>query len=202
MIKETAEKLLGRPLSKNDGINIEKIEETEFILGIKLPKYLNDFYINIGNITLFNKSFEQFLDIDKLYLEDGKLIFLEENQGVCIWGINTYEEDPIVYQNADCGWFSKEIKLSEFIEIVMYYQCVYGYEHIKNIDLNETGEKLNRIIHEMDKVVDNDHLIIYWKNNILLWYNTDEENKILDKSLAVVGLTEKRFNEFINEYGL
>jgi hypothetical protein len=51
----------------------------------------------------------------------------------------------------------------------------------------------------MEKVVDNNHLIIYWKNDVLLWYFTDEENKIINNSVVLKGLTEEKLNEFKKE---
>ncbi|GHU23940.1 hypothetical protein FACS1894172_13140 [Spirochaetia bacterium] len=202
MIKETAEKLLGRSLEKDDGINIEKIEEVEFILENKLPQCLRDFYIYIGNIKLFTKSFEQFFDIDKLYFKNKKLVFMEENQGVCIWGINLFENDPIVYQNTgDEDWYSEEIQLSEFIKIMMYYQCANGDENTENMDTIEI-KKIMEICNGMEKIVDNNHLIIYWKNDVLLWYFTDEENKIINNSVIINGLTEEKINEFKKENGI
>ena len=202
MIKETAEKLMGRSLEKNDGLSIEIIEETELLLDIKLPKYLKDFYSKIGNIQLFTKSFNKIIDIDKLYFKDDKLVFLEENQEVCIWGINIYEEDPIVYQNSNDEWYSEEVILSEFLNIIMYYQCAQGYKNVENIDAKNIKEKINKILNEMEKVVDHNHLIIYWKNNVLLWYYTDEENKMQNDSVIILGLTEEKLKTFKNEYGI
>ena len=191
-----AEKLLGRSLDSNDGINIKNIEEVEYIIETNLPKYLREFYLKVGNIKLFTQSFEQFIDVDKLYFKNNKLVFLEENQNVCIWGINTNtnENDPIVYQNANDEWYSKDIKLSEFIKIIMYYQCATGYENANNLILDKI--ELDKIITGMEKVVDNDHLIIFWGNNILLWYYTDEDNKIINNSIIISGLTDENINEF------
>ena len=202
MIKETAEKLLGRSLEKNDGISIEIIEETELILDIKLQKYLKDFYSKIGNIQLFTESFNKIIDTDRLYFKDDKLVFLEENQEVCIWGINIYEEDPIVYQNSNDEWYSEEVKLSEFLYIIMYYQCAQGYKNVENIDTKNIKEKINKILNEMQKVVDHDHLIIYWKNNVLLWYYTDEENEMQNDSVIILGLTEEKLKTFKNGCGI
>ena len=194
---ETAEKLLGRSLVNNDGINIKNIEEAEYILETNLPKYLREFYLNIGGLKLFTQSFERFFYVDELYFRDNKLIFLEENQNVCIWGININEDNPIVYQNADNEWYSEEIRLSEFIKIMMYYQCAQGYENAKNIILDKI--ELAKIIIGMEKVVDNNHLIIFWGNNVLLWYYTDDENKIINNSIIISGLTDGKLNEFINK---
>ena len=79
------------------------------------------------------------------------MVFLEENQEVCIWGINIYEEDPIVYQNANDEWYSEEVKLSEFLYIIMYYQCAQGYKNVENIDTKSIKEKINKILIEMEK---------------------------------------------------
>ena len=196
MMEEIAEKLLGRSLVDNDGINIETIEEIEYILEIKLPKCLKEFYLKVGNIKLFTESFEKFLYIYKLYFEKNMLVFLEENQNVCIWGINVSEEDPIVFQNANDEWYSVEKKLSEFLVIIMYYQCAQGYENAESIELDRT--KIEEIILRMEKVVDNNHLMIYYKNNILLWYYTDLENKIVNNSIIISGITKEKLIEFKN----
>jgi hypothetical protein len=200
MVKETAEKLLKRPLEKDDGINIESINEIEFIIDTKLPKSLKDFYINIGNNKLFTRSFEYFLDIDKLYFKNNKLVFLEENQEVCIWGINTNEDDPIVFINADDEWYSLDIKLSQFIKIMMFYQCAQGYGNVENINLNNISEETKlKIFNGMVKEVDNDNLIIYWKDNILLWYYTNEQGEIVNDTIVISALTEEKLKEFNNK---
>ena len=202
MIKETAEKLLGRSIVKRDGIDIEKIEEMESILKIKLPEYLKEFYTKIGSINLFAKSFQRFLDIDELYFKGNKLVFLEENQGVLIWGVNIKNVDPIVYanNNVDNKWVSKKIKLSEFLNVIMYYQCAQGWENCQFI--KGLGNELNEIINKMEKVVDSDSLVIYWENNVLLWYYTDEKNKIINDFIYISGLTEKKIEEFRSKYDI
>jgi hypothetical protein len=125
------------------------------------------------------------------------LVFLEENQNVCIWGIDTNENDPIVYQNANNEWYSEDIKLSEFIKIIMYYQCATGYENANNLTFDKI--ELNKIINGMEKVVDNNHLIIFWGNNVLLWYYSDEKNNILNNSVIISSLTDEKLNEFRNK---
>jgi len=131
-MKEIFEKLLERPLKQEDGINNENIETIEEILNLKLPKSLRDLYLNVGNLPCFMTSFERFLKPEELYLEKGKLIFLEENQEVCRWGININEENPEVFMyiqledDTEEEYHSENIKLSDFLNTIIYYQFTEG----------------------------------------------------------------------------
>lgn len=193
-IKTVAEDILGRPLTEKDGLSISEIEATENLLGFKLPSGLRDFYLLIGNLDIFISSFEQFVGP---YIKNEKLIFLEENQGVCYWGINIQgTKDETVYmctdiESDDSEWYSEEVTLSDFLIILMYYQCAQGgYRHGSavyecNFDSKENYlQFLIGVTIDYTKVVEHNGLVIYQKNGKLIWHFTDEAGNMADTIFA------------------
>ena len=200
-IKEVAERITGRNLNTGDGINIKVIERTESRLGYSLPLVLKDFYLLVGNMGMFMSSFEYFIPPDKLDISDEKLVFLEENQGVCFWAVNRDDpdpENPVVYVCADIGgdrpeWYSEEVRLAEFLEIIMYFQCAEGgyefgcavYEHNYD-DKEEYIQFLNHTVTGWERVVRHNGLVIYQKDDRLVWYFTDNDGNPGDMIFASV----------------
>lgn len=209
MIKSIAEKLLGRLLIDEDGFSKNEIENEEYKLGLKLPKILKDFYLHVGKLDIFMSSYQYFLKPEDLYIEDEKLVFLEENQVVCFWGINLEEENPLVFQmqNMDQAiWYSEEVSLSEFLKIMMYYQCAEGgYEFsgkIYNMNENELTEFITSITSKnWHKVVDHNDLIIYENERKLICYFIDEEGLSKDYPLFVSTQVEEDLIEMKKEFG-
>jgi hypothetical protein len=205
-IEKTAIGLLGRPLNAEDGLSMDEIEAVEIKLKYKLPIGLKYFYNAVGNLELFMSSFE---DFPEPYLLDNKIIFLEENQGVCYWGIDTKDiekEDPLVYVCTDPEaeepeWYPEEVTLAKFLEILLYYQCAQGgYEYGGAV--YETGfesraayEKfIEKVVVGWEKTVDHNGLVIYQQEEKLIWHFTDEEGKPQD-ILFGSARTEKGINE-------
>jgi len=76
-------------------------------LGIKLPSLLREFYLHTAKREDINYAVEVLVSVDRLYFKDDYLVFYEENQCVCFWGIsrdNLGDKDPTVAQ----GWFTSE----------------------------------------------------------------------------------------------
>ena len=208
MIKETAEKLLERPLIQEDGINNEEIEAAEELLNLKIPEPLKDLYLNIGNLSCFMTAFERFLKPEELYLEKGKLIFIEENQEVCRWGIDPNEENPEVFMyiqlenDTEEEYHSENIKLSDFLNVMIYYQFTAGgYEYDGSIcGQQETEDFIKNAICDWEKAVDNNGLVIYWQQGMLLWYFTDREGKIQDSTILISSNSKTKLQE-MEKYG-
>ena len=210
MIKVIAEKLLGRELTKEDGLDTEIIDLAEDKLGKKIPKTLRDFYLSVGNLNLFMSSFQSFLKPEDLFIEDDKLVFLEENQVVCYWGVNLEVDNPSVFQiqNIDNAiWYSEEILLSSFLEMIMYGQCAEGgYQFsgaIYDMDKKKLLEFTEEIISQSwKKVVDHNHWIVYENERKLIWYYTDDNGALAEGyPLFVSTQTEKDFLEMEKEFG-
>ncbi|MDP4147029.1 MAG: hypothetical protein Q8936_21575 [Bacillota bacterium] len=117
------EDILERELIKSDGLSENEIEKSVNNLNIRIPKALEDYYISAGNINEINEYHNIIYRPEELRLTTGKLIFAEENQQVCFWGIDLRDlglEDPLVYQgqideNEIFEWYSEDMKLTQFI---------------------------------------------------------------------------------------
>jgi hypothetical protein len=212
MIKQIAEKLLGRSLTNNDGFDVRIIENAETRLGQEIPKLLKEFYITVGKLDIFMSSFQRFIKPEDLFYEDGKLVFLEENQKVCFWGVDkeNKEDNPLVYQvqNIDNAvWYSEEILLSDFLQMIMYGQCAEGGYQFSGAIYDMDQAELSEFIEEIttknwQKVVDHNNWIIYENDRKLIWYFTDEDGNLSeDYPLFVSTQTKEDFLETEEEFG-
>lgn len=172
---ETAELLLGRELHPADGYTMEEIQQAEGILGLKLPNALKDFYHYIGKIDMLTSSFERFLPLNELQKDDDKIIFLEENQCVCLWSTNILGD--MVWIMCDEDWARESMKLADFIQMLMFYNCAQGgFEFGGIADVSNFGAILKFVEISWNKVVQYNGLIIYSYQDNLIWYFYKEDN--------------------------
>jgi hypothetical protein len=74
-----------------------------------------------GNNSKLNESHNFVRDLNKIEIEDGHLVVMDENQSVVSWGIpltNVSEADPIVWQRNNTPpvtWYSEEKTWSELL---------------------------------------------------------------------------------------
>lgn len=206
-IKNVAENLLGRPLTKSDGIENHLIDKAEVRLGQKLPEALKQFYTLVGNLEMFTSSFNSFMPLDELEYKDNMLAFLEENQGVCSWGVNPDDtENPVVCMYASINdavptWHPEKIRLNDFLKVTMYLQCTEGgYEYCCAVyeddfeNRKEYEQFLAETIVGSEKVVDHNGFTVYQKENILIWYFSDSNGRMED-ILYASSLTEEGMEE-------
>lgn len=209
-IKKIAERLLDRELCGKDGISSEKIESVEASLSNKIPVALKSFYLNVGRVKIFTSAFFRFISPQDLFYEKEKLVFLEENQMSCYWGISIeLDEDPTVYQmnNGDNKWFSEEIKLSDFLQMVLYCQCTEGgYEFsggiydIKQADFLEFIKDIES--KHWKKVVNHNGWVIYENGKKLIWYYLNDMGNLLeDYPLFVSTSSHDDFLKMQSEFG-
>lgn len=172
---QTAELLLGRELHPSDGYTLEEIQQVEDILGLKLPNALKDFYHCIGKIDMLTSSFERFLPLNELQKDDEKIIFLEENQNVCLWSTNTLGD--MVWIMADEDWAIESMNLADFIQMLIFYNCAQGgFEFGGIADDSNFAAILKSIEISWNKVVHYNGLIIYSYQDNLIWYFYKEDN--------------------------
>lgn len=131
--KETF-KALGRTLQPGDGVPDAAIEEAQAKLGRRIPAALRAFYRAAGQATDFTDNYDHFLLPSKWSIEDGKLVFLAENQSVVLYAIDTLVEDddppvlmtsneePFVFKvwNEVCG------RCSEFLDVMIHWEGAFG----------------------------------------------------------------------------
>ncbi|WP_299435638.1 hypothetical protein [uncultured Aquimarina sp.] len=132
-LKIIAEKIVGRSLFSEEGIKKSGILEQEKLLNIKIPSALQELYLTLGNNALFIDGFHHFSKITTLFVKDNKLVFLQENQSVVYWAVDL-TDSKTVYQTTDQNfdqhveWYSEELRLDQFIEMILYIQCVMSDE--------------------------------------------------------------------------
>ncbi len=66
---------------------------------------------------------------DELVVDDGRVTFLVENQGVCLWATEPEGDDPLVwYRNNDEGepWIEEAVPLSRFLVQAVLLEAVLG----------------------------------------------------------------------------
>ncbi|MGW4030681.1 SMI1/KNR4 family protein [Streptomyces sp. NPDC004838] len=119
------------PLEDGDGYSEEELATAEARLGVRLPPALAEAYRLLGRRMDLTSNHDHLLKPSRLYIDDRKeaLVFREENQGACVWGVLLSElekEDPAVVVQADLadetaeeweGWLDR-VSLC-FVEIVL-----------------------------------------------------------------------------------
>ncbi len=119
---------LGREPRQNEGLSDEEIEQAEKRFGFRFPESLRLYYRITGNLPELNQRHNRLLNLSDLDVENGFLIFMEENQNVVYWAIKVSEtanSDPEVWQiiNEELREFYPERKtFSKFIVEMMNWQ--------------------------------------------------------------------------------
>ncbi|MCT6868763.1 hypothetical protein [Apibacter sp.] len=203
-INSLAERLLGRSLTKNDGVKPSELDKIEIKLGTTLPNILRDLYLLVGKNNMLMESFNRFALPSQLQKDGNKIVFLEENQNICYWGFEIDQENvnPKVYQLLNENeWFEEQIPLIEFIIVMLYYQCAQGGYEFFGIS-NISDEDLEIFIHtEWEDAVRYNGLQIYWKQDCLLWYVYDHNN-VRVNNLYFSARTEEAFTIHSQKYEL
>ncbi|MFI6983039.1 SMI1/KNR4 family protein [Embleya sp. NPDC050154] len=85
-----------RAIGASDGYDPTELDASAARLGVPLPTALRELYELVGRRADLTSNHDVLLPPDKLYIEDGVLVFREENQGVAWWGIRPDGDDPAV----------------------------------------------------------------------------------------------------------
>lgn len=123
--KALVEPILGRTLTSADGCAVRP--------ALRIPSALADYYVAVGAIHMINRRHDRLLDPSALQVEDGMVIFYEENQGVAYWAIREVDlhlPDPTVYlaQDTTAGleWSSENMTVSSWFPFMIHWQIVNG----------------------------------------------------------------------------
>jgi len=112
--------ILGRPLTARDGVREPRLVRAEKRLGLALPSALRDYYLLAG-AAAENREHNRLFAPEELVVEEDRLLFMEENQGVVTWGAalgRGPRADPVVWQRVNGDrpqWYSEELTFSAFI---------------------------------------------------------------------------------------
>lgn len=199
---QTAEQLLGRKLNADDGYTSDEIKQAENMLGLTMPEALKLFYSSIGKVDMLTSSFQRFFPLNELKSDSDKIIFLAENQEVCLWATTIHDDIIWVKYCDDEGWIAEPIELSEFIKLTMYYNCAQGGFEFGGVteDKKTYPAILEYVQKEWDKVVQYNALIIYAYRDNLIWHFYQENNTPTDDGIFLSCRTKEKFYEFSNRF--
>ena len=124
--------MLGRPLTPTDAVDPHAIARAEQSLDLTVPKALRAFYLLAGNAHDFTTVYDQFLPPANWSVQDGKLVFLEENQDVVRYGVDcgaAAGDDPCVWITTTgdaTQWHLVCEHCSEFLATMLVWQATFG----------------------------------------------------------------------------
>ncbi|GGL94315.1 hypothetical protein [Glutamicibacter protophormiae] len=102
-----------------DGLTAGELADGLAESKVQIPFVLEEFYLALGNNDDFMEAYHYFFDPEELEIDDGYLLFLEDEEEKFVWGFKQSQlevPDPIVYRrsNAKGNWVSEEGTFSEF----------------------------------------------------------------------------------------
>lgn len=205
-LEHAAAWLLGRALTAADGVPASAIESAEVRLGMTVPAALKALHRAVGANTPLMSAFQQFLPPDAWAVFGEKLVFLEENQGVCVWAVDAHgkvfqAEDP----DAD-AWFEEPCDLETFLHAILHYQMAEGgYPFAGNRPADDfaTVEAVEDFIAAMggESVVDLAGLRIHRVGEqALVWY-LEGDDSLDDGGVFLSALTEQTYVRLADEWG-
>ncbi|MBG6224583.1 hypothetical protein IWX63_001142 [Arthrobacter sp. CAN_A2] len=106
--------------AEEDGLSDDELAEMLEGKDFDLPLALRDFYRAVGATEDIMEAFHFFWDPDELEIEDGFLLFLEDENEEYTWGMRADQldvPDPIVWRrnNVRGEWQSEEGTFSEYV---------------------------------------------------------------------------------------
>jgi len=174
-IQTIAEDLLGRPLTAQDGIMPESIASAERDLGHSLPAPLAAFYRLVGNLPQFTDAYENFYAPAELRDDDGLLMFLDENQVVCSWGVDAQGR---VFQCHDGGCYDEGLDLQAFLELMLQYQVAMGGNY--GYDVRIPDGRLTDLLTQdgWQETVNHSQLVIRRLHGFLIWNYLEADGQV------------------------
>lgn len=133
--REFATYHLGRPLHGDDGHAASELTAAEQRLALRLPPALRDYYAVCGAVEALSCSHNRLLPPRELQCEDGYLVFMDENQSVCCWGLRLDSlagNDPQVWQGVSMAgrdaleWHGEGLPCSQWLRLMGWWQLVNG----------------------------------------------------------------------------
>ncbi len=125
---------LGVRLGRKDACSLAEIDLAQQRLGVKLPESLKEYYLLAGREQHINQVHNRLLAPDKLWIDEDRLVFLEENQWVVYWGVPVLQKtlpDAAVFQGVnrhDQGveWHPEHDSCFTFLNVMAVWQASFG----------------------------------------------------------------------------
>lgn len=98
----------------------ELLADSELPANLRLPLVLEEFYRAVGKCEELMEAYHFFFDPDELVIEDGYLIFLEDEDERWVWGVESADldvPDPLIHRrnNDKDEWSEEGATVSEFV---------------------------------------------------------------------------------------
>ncbi|GAA3060106.1 MULTISPECIES: hypothetical protein [Actinomycetes] len=122
--KALVPKYLDEKWTPQEGYSAEELgdalAEAELPDGVRLPLVLEEFYRALGRCEELMEAHHFFFDPDELEVEDGHLLFLEDEDERWVWGIPVDildVPDPLIRRrsNKQKHWNDEDATVGEFI---------------------------------------------------------------------------------------
>ncbi|HET6248237.1 MAG TPA: SMI1/KNR4 family protein [Tepidisphaeraceae bacterium] len=154
------------------GIDDTAISMAEKRLGIQFPRTLRSFYSLCGNHREVMDGMNHLLPLPELDIENGGLVFGEENQCVMIYGIllkNMTESDPPVMQR-DPGeepWYLDSEALSRFLLVSSCWQACNTLHSVAETTISpaQLQSLQSQYAHAIAGTPPDDPEYGFWRNN-------------------------------------
>jgi hypothetical protein len=127
-------------------IDEQTVVQNENRLGIKLPKILREYYLQLGNHTELNQSHNYLVLPQELQFQNNDFLgFYSENQFVVLWALKKSDLDldnPPVYAIFDEEIELESPSLSAFLTAMAYLQAVFTFTYnAKNMEKESSFPK-------------------------------------------------------------
>jgi hypothetical protein len=188
-------------VSPSHGYPPATIQAAETRLGVKLPRPLRDYYLSVGRHKL-NQAHNRLLPPPHLHVSRGRLVFMEENQGVYYWGVRSRSEaaDPVVLQTTDPdedGW-TPVSRCSRFLTAMLCWQAVnLGLPYIGYSDWHEQAAP-GRLFPKRYRVGRFGSMTAYVRNGQVVCVEEADESAIV----FIGARTRRAFQALVAEVGI
>ena len=111
--RDFVDRYLGRAWKLADGLSEAVVKKAETRLGFPLPSALRSFFLSVGAVPELCSIHNIIFHPKDLEVDEGYLIFMDENQSVVSWGIKKNDlkkADPNTWQrnNSSDQWYSED----------------------------------------------------------------------------------------------
>jgi hypothetical protein len=123
---------LERPLRRRDGTPRKEIFAAEKSLDLHVPAALREYYLVAGRADDFNRLHDRLLPPSDWRVENQRLVFMEENQAVVLYGTIAGPEagdDPPAFMGVNddpIRWFKVNGQCSVFLQVMLHWEAAFG----------------------------------------------------------------------------
>lgn len=123
---------LGRQLRSKDRTTLSEIRAAEKRLGSSTPKALRDYYRLAGRAVDYNSAHDRLLPPSEWSVEGRRLVFMEENQAVVLYGTVASDDpadDPAAFMCSNeepYRWTKENSHCSVFLMVMLHWEAAFG----------------------------------------------------------------------------